>query len=770
MTRAIKNIFKKLGWGIVAGALLFIILDIAFPVNTKVSYGQLIKAADSTVLHAYLTNDEQWRIKTRLDEITPELKDAILYKEDKYFYYHPGINVPAMCRAFFNNLLHGKRTSGASTITMQVARMLNPKKRTYLNKLTEVFRALQLELHYTKDEILQLYLNLVPYGSNIQGVKAASILYFNKMPEQLSLAEITALSIIPNRPNSLVMGKHNAYIIEQRNKWLNRFAKDHVFDAVIIKDALSEPLNAYRHKAPKEVPQFAWRMHRQYPGADEVYTTIDSRVQKITEQIAQEYMQPLRLNNIHNCAVIIIDNRTHEVKGYLGSPDFKDRKHQGQVDGVAAARSPGSTLKPILYALCADRGIVTPKTVIADVPINIDGYMPENYDLDFRGNITIEEALKKSLNIPAVKLLNEAGTDAFIKTLSAGGLSTVWSSRKNLGLSLILGGCVVRLGELSALYASLANKGVYQPLKWTKSNASNSTDTFRVVSEEAAYMVTNIITDLYRPDLPNLFDNAQGIPKIAWKTGTSYGRKDAWSIGYNDHYTIGVWVGNFDGTGVAELNGAGIATPLLFRIFHTVDQNPSIEWLTKPETLGFRYVCTSSGNLPSDNCTATVMDYYMPGISDNKMCDHVKDVWLSPEEDFSYCTNCLPTAGYKTKTVTNISAELMAYYEQYHIAYDKIPEHNPNCARTFDGKAPFITSLTNHSKYLITDKGKQQLELQCSAANDVKTVYWYINDKFYAKSGVGERLFFVPKGSDIKISCADDKGRNTDIKITVDFI
>lgn len=767
-----RNIGRRTGISVVAAAIIFIVLDITFPVHTDIEYGPLIYAEDSTVLHAFLTSDEQWRMKANLGEITPELKKAIVFKEDKYFYSHPGINVLSVLRAVYFNAIKQQRTSGASTITMQVARMLEPKRRTYFNKLWEMFRALQLELHYSKDEVLQMYLNLVPYGSNIQGVKAAALLYFDKLPEQLSLAEITALSIIPNRPNSLVIGKNNDLIVEQRNKWLRRFEENEVFPEQDIKDAINETLNATRLDAPKSTPQFAWRMHNQYPGLPEVYTALNVSTQREAEDVVQEYMRGLRLKGIHNSAVIIIDNKTEEVKGYIGSPDFFDKEHNGQVDGVASARSPGSTLKPLLYAVCADKGIITPKTIIADVPINMDGYMPENYDLEFHGNLTTEDALKRSLNIPAVKLLNEAGTDVFIKALSLGGVSTIWDERKNLGLSLILGGCTIRLDELATLYSALANKGVYRPLQWSKDTSGTviATQPVSLVSEAAAYMITGIITDLYRPDLPNLFENAKGVPAIAWKTGTSYGRKDAWSIGYNKDYTIGVWVGNFDGTGVAELNGAGIATPLLFRLFNTIDKSAIKEWNKQPAEVGFRYVCKETGKVPNDYCSETIMDYFIPGISDNHRCDHIKKIRLSADEKISYCTSCMPLTGYKFKSFPNVSAELTAYYEQQHIPYTKVPPHNPSCARVFEGVAPYITSLTDNSTYIITDKGKQQLQLQCTAANDVKTVYWYINDKYYTSTAVGERALFYPESKDIKISCADDKGRNVDIRIKVEFI
>jgi penicillin-binding protein 1C len=768
----LKRVARQLLWAVLAVAGLFVMADILMPVHTDIEYTPVILARDGSVLHTFLTRDEQWRFKTETNEITPELRKAIINKEDKYFRYHPGVNIPAIGRAIVNNTLKQRRTSGASTITMQVARMLQPRNRTYLNKMIEVFRALQLELHYSKDEILQMYLNLVPYGSNIQGVKAASILYFNKMPAQLSVAEIAALSIIPNRPNSLTIGKDNNRIVQQRNKWLQRFRKEGVFPNALINDALEEPLEAYRRNAPDAIPQLAYRLRRQHPSASVIRTTIDPVVQQKAEDMARNYTQMLKLDNIHNVSLLVIDNSTHEVVTYIGSSVFEDKEHNGQVDGVQAMRSPGSTLKPLLYGICMDMGIITPKTVIADVPINYEGYIPENYDLQFRGNITAENALKNSLNIPAVKLLHAAGLKPFITSLTSAGFTSIWNKRNKLGLSIILGGCGVRLSELTALYASFANNGMYYAPTCTATDTAlaKKQKGTRILSPEASYMVSNILTELHRPDLPNLSDKAFNIPRIAWKTGTSYGRKDAWSIGYNKRYTIGVWVGNFNGTGVAGLNGAGIATPLLFRVFDAIDRNASTEWLSPPASLKFRLICNETGKLPNDYCHDEVMDYYIPGVSSVERCNHLIDAWLSPDGQMSYCTSCLPASGYKTQSYPNIPADLAAYYESNHIAYQKLPPHNPNCSRVFEGHAPVITSLTNKLNYIIVDKESQQLQLLCTAANDVRQVYWYINDKFFGSAAPGQKLFFTPASPRIKISCTDDKGRNTDIEIMVKFI
>jgi penicillin-binding protein 1C len=348
---------------------LSISLNIAFPLPDDIDYSQIVLSSDSTVLHAFLSNDDKWRMKTELQEITPLLRKAIIFKEDRYFYYHNGVNYFAVFRALFNNIVKGKRTSGASTITMQVARLLEPKERTYWNKLLEMFRASQLEYRYSKDEILQLYLNLVPYGGNIEGVKAASVLYFEKAPNHLSLAELTALSIIPNRPNSLVLGQDNGYIIEQRNKWLKRFLEAELFPKQDIEDAISEPLEAYRQESPKKAPQYALRMKTNNPEKPIIATHLDYKKQIKVQNLVKNYINRLYNQNIKNAAVLVVDNQSNSVVSYLGSADFFNKEDAGQVDGVVAIRSPGSTLSLFYMEWDLTRGIITPKLKITDVPL-----------------------------------------------------------------------------------------------------------------------------------------------------------------------------------------------------------------------------------------------------------------------------------------------------------------------------------------------------------------------------------------------------------------
>ena len=411
----IIRFFKRLGIVIVGMFLLFLLLNWIFPVPDKIEYSTVIMDNKGDMVNAYLTSDQQWRMKTELNEISPLLRKTIIAKEDKYFYSHPGVNLFAVTRAFFKNLFRMKRTSGASTISMQVARALEPRKRNIISKVIEMFRAFQLEWKYSKDEILQMYLNLVPYGGNIQGVKAASYLYFKKNPDHLSLAEITALSIIPNRPSSLVIGRNNDKIVEERNRWLKKFADDKVFTEKEIEDALAEPLTAIRGTVPHYIPHLAYKLKKQ--GSYLVKTTIDLNTQLKTEKIVEDYVRAQRLRNIKNAAIIVLDNKTHKVISYVGSSNFYDTVDAGQVNGANAVRQPGSTLKPLLYAICFDEGLLTPKTVITDVAVNYQGYAPENYDQKFNGFVTTEYALEHSLNIPAVKSLKLLGQEKLIHKL-----------------------------------------------------------------------------------------------------------------------------------------------------------------------------------------------------------------------------------------------------------------------------------------------------------------------------------------------------------------
>ncbi|GAB2790420.1 penicillin-binding protein 1C [Hymenobacter luteus] len=788
-----KRAFKVL-LGVVAFLALAGGLDLLFPLPPTPRYSPIVLAADGSVLHAYLNPTQKWRMKTELREITPVLRKAILEKEDRWFRWHFGVNPVALVQAAARNLFGTGRTTGASTITMQVARLLEPKERTFGNKLLEMLRATQLELHYSKDEILQLYLNLVPYGGNMEGVKSAALLYFQQTPDYLSLAQTVTLAIIPNRPRGLVLGKNNAAVLQERNRWLKRFGEAGLFPKEEVADALLEPLDVQRHPAPTLAPHLSRRLVRQFPGQAIIRSSLQRSKQARAEDLTLGYVRRLRELGISQAAVLVVNNRTRQVEAYVGSADFRDFGSQGQNDGVVAVRSPGSTLKPFLYALAMDRGLVTPKLLLPDVPTNFQGYRPENFDKRCNGEVTLERALAYSLNIPAVRVLNQLGVPAFTDKLRQAGFRNITRNRARLGLSSILGGCGASLEELTNLYVTLAEGGQYSPLQFTsppgplpfkeeelgassrtKSSGSPSLKErgpggeAQLISPAAAFLTTDILAQLTRPDLPLGAASSMRLPKVAWKTGTSYGRRDAWSIGYNRQYTIGVWVGNFSGQGSPALTGADVATPLLFDLFNALAYNSPNNWFTPPAALDFRLVCAESGRVPGENCPDQVIDYFLPGVSNGQRCQHQREVLVAADGSSAYCRACAPAAGYRRELFPNLLPEVAAFKEAQGIPYRRLPPHNPQCQRVSGGaeRAPTITSPTPNTEYVLNRHEQQQLLLSCTTGNEVRQVHWYVNDRFLRTAAATERVFFRPAPGPLKVSCADDHGRNTDVLVTV---
>ncbi len=748
----------------IAAVFIFFVLNYLFPLNLKTSYSTLIEDRNGKLIYAFLNDNDKWRMETELNEISSTLRKTIIYKEDRYFYYHPGVNPISVARAAINNIFKAKRTSGASTITMQVARMLYHRPRTYTNKILELFNALQLEWKFSKNEILQLYINLLPYGSNIEGVKSASVIYFQKGPEQLSLAEAVALTVIPNKPTSLGTARNTGALISERNKWLKRLLNDNVFNKTDVESALEEPIALIRHDVPRYAHHFSIRMKKKYPDQSIIKTNLDFNKQLTVEKIISNGIARLKMMNINNAAVLIINNKTMQVEAYAGSADFNDQVDGGQVDGVVAVRSPGSTLKPLLYAVAFDKGLITPKSRINDVPVNVAGYFPLNYNQQFNGSVTVEYALVNSLNIPAIKILNDVSLKDFITKLKTARFNTIAKQEKDLGLSLILGGCGVTLEQLVNQYTVFTNNGRLRNINWLQEKDSGY---LQLISPQSAYMVTEILAQLHRPDLPYNFQNTIHLPRVAWKTGTSYGRRDAWSIGLNTKYTIGVWTGNFSGKGVPELNGADIATPLMFELFNTIDYNSADSWFIPPKGIDYRLVCSESGRVPDYFCDNKVMDIYLPMISSNEKCEHMKQVWLSDDGKTSYCNSCLPQDGCRLQLIRNYQPELLAWMDENKIVHDRVPVHNAECERIFNTGNPVITSPVNNMDFYINPADTSKILLTCNAALEAEKIYWFINDQFLLSCKPDARTFFKPSAGKNKISCTDDKGRSSTVWINV---
>jgi len=412
--------------------------------------------------------------------------------------------------------------------------------------------------------------------------------------------------------------------------------------------------------------------------------------------------------------------------------------------------------------------LMTLKSIITDVAVSYEGYSPENFDKQFNGYVSMEYALEHSLNIPAVKSLRLLGKDKLIQKLAVCNFQQVKKDQSKLGLSMILGGCGATLEELTGLFSTFANDGDFIAPSYMQYDTVYHK--MNVISPAANYMINEILSKVNRPDFPLNWSATERMPKIAWKTGTSYGKKDAWSIGYNKNYTVGIWTGNFSGVGAADLSGANIATPLLFKIFNTIDYDSDEEWFTQPKDCDIRQVCSETGLVPSEHCTSLVTDYFIPLISSTQVCSNWQEMMISTDEKIAFCKSCAPATGYKKKWYKVVEPEMQAWFEENRIAYQKIPAHNPECELIFKGAAPSITSPVNGTEYLISKKNPEPLQLLCKTANDVSKVYWYINNKFYKSSNAGEKQFFIPEEGPVKISCTDDKGRNRDIKITVKYI
>ncbi len=718
------------------------------------------------MLAAYLTTDDKWRLETKPTDVTPEMIKAIIHKEDKWFYWHFGFNPISMGRAFVSNLIGGRRISGASTITMQIARMLEPAERSYTNKLLEVLRAVQLELRYSKDELLEIYLSNIPMGGNIEGVKAASLLYFNKTPKMLSLSQSVLLTIIPNNPNKNRLDIPNKKVVAKRNYWLNRFKKDNLFSDKSIFDALNEKVEAHRYSIKNIAPHFT-QVIKGRTKRNEIFTTLLPKVQMQTAKLLQNHVKRNNNKGVSTGAVLVVDNKSNSVVAYCGSSDFYDSKISGQVNGIIAVRSPGSALKPLLYAMALDEGIITPKSKLLDIPSDFSSYAPENYERKFNGEVTAKFALVNSLNVPAVRLLLKVGFKPFIKVLEKMNFEQIEKRKKYLGLSTILGGCGVTLEELTTAYSSFAHKGVLHKLNYLENKSTSEGKA--VFSEEASYLISDMLSSAERTESPNLISSVSKLPNIAWKTGTSYGRRDAWAIGYNRHYTIGVWMGNFNGKGSPYLSGSEMAVPLLFELFNSIDYQNYDSWFSKPYGVSTRNICKQSGLVPSSNCTDIVKDYYIEDVSSNKKCTHTKEVYVNDDETESYCLDCLPQKGYKKKTYSYYKPELLLWYKKSGVNISLPPKHNPKCEVMGAKNELKIISPSAEFEYHLEEDAKQKIMLLATSNAEVKEMFWYINNKFFGKTKLGEKLFFEPIKGVNRILCIDDKGGERSIKIKVKF-
>mgnify|MGYP000878697878 FL=1 len=558
---------------------------------------QLVLARDGTPLRAFPDREHIWRHPVRLDEVSPRYIEGLIGFEDRAFWWHPGVNPWALLRAGVLGLQHGRIVSGGSTLTMQVARLLEPTPRTAAGKLRQIARALQIELRCSKREILELYLAFAPMGGVLEGVEAASRAYLGKPAQRLSESEAALLAVLPQAPSLLRPDRHPERARAARDKVLDRMAGR--WTARAIADARQEPVIAQPVREPLLAPLFAERLRRLQPHAARIESTLDAAMQQMVEQLLASRLGilPPRVS----MAALVMDNETLEVRAYAGSADFTDTERFAHVDMVQAVRSPGSALKPFLYGLALDEGLIHSESLLADVPQSFAGYQPGNFQASFSGPAGVSEALQRSLNVPAVEVLERLGPQRFVALLRRGGLRLELPPGATANLSVILGGAAVSLEGLVGAYSALARAGVSgRPRYFADSPLVES----RMLSEGAAFIIRDVLES--GGPVARLVDGGIGSRRgIAWKTGTSFGFRDAWAVGVSDRHTVGVWVGRPDGTPNPGFFGANIAAPLLVDIFSVIDDSPPAARVPPPG-VGSARICwplgTRSEGTPAALC------------------------------------------------------------------------------------------------------------------------------------------------------------------------
>ncbi|STX51508.1 penicillin binding protein 1C [Legionella busanensis] len=738
------------------------------PLLKHLDFSTVVYDDKQQLLRLTLNKEDKYRVFTPLKQIAPTLVAATLLQEDQYFYFHHGINPLALIKATWKTYFEKSRRIGASTITMQVARLrfgINSKKIS--GKVIQIIRALQLEIHYSKDQLLEAYLNLAPYGNNIEGVGAASLIYFNKSTDKINLPEALTLAVMPQNPSKRT--PQNKDLIEIRNKlfhrWLVLHPKDKKYTITI-----NLPLEMRSiHSLPFLAPHFVNSILRNNsPRSKAIHTTLNSDLQQLLERITKNYIQRKYQFGVYNAAVLLVDVRDMSIKGSVGSADFFNKAISGQINGTEAKRSPGSTLKPFVYGLAFDQGLIHPHTVLKDVPSSFGHYNPENFDYDFMGPIKAKDALIFSRNIPAIYLANQLTHPTLYDLLNEAHVTHL-KSESFYGLALTLGGAELSMRELASLYAMLANDGLWRPIRSYQDE--NIHPGKRMLSPEASFLVLEILKET--PYSTTYATKYNLYNKVAWKTGTSSGYRDAWTAGIVGPYVLVTWIGNFDNKSNPAFVGKNIAAPLFFELidaikhvrgnFSSLPKNINALNLTKID------VCKASGLLPTRFCRDTEQTWFIPGKSPIQTDNIYREVAINK-------LTGLRTCHFNENTRFEIyefwPSDLLAIFRQAGIARRIPPRFEANCALTSTNTLkPQITSPQTDLHYIFRISGLQKTAIPFSAVTDadIKTLYWFINDSFLTKTRSNETYFWQAKPGNFVVRVVDDHGfsdaRNINIKV-----
>jgi penicillin-binding protein 1C len=740
------------------------------PLLDNISFSQVVRDRNGKLLRITLTNDEKFRIWTPLSNVSPGLISATLQYEDKYYSRHPGVNPIALARCAFNLARYRHVIAGGSTITMQLARLrFHLHTRSVGGKLEQIVRALELERHYSKNEILGAYLNLAPYGRNIEGIGAASMIYFDKPAAQLSGPEAVALSVIPQSPTrrALFTERDNRSVDEAQSNWYDR----------ILTNIGTLSGREFRARRQRErtflAPHFVQQVLENSRGCREIVTTLDLEKQQAIERRISDYVVWNRNRGIQNAAAMLIDTRTMDVLAQVGSADFDKIDINGQVDGTRSPRSPGSALKPFIYALAIQQGLIHPLSILADAPRSFNDYNPENFDREFLGPVRASDALARSRNVPAVELTSQLAHPTLYRFLKNAGIQLP-KSESFYGLSLALGGAEVSMQDLVRLYAALANDGELRSLRYVKtipesSTAQNDRRTQkRILSPEAAFLTLEMLGNVPRPEI-NCSDGAHAAP-VYWKTGTSHGFRDAWSIAVFDHYVLAVWIGNFDGRGNPAFVGRTAAAPLLFQIIDSLRASwsePVVAHLP-PAGVNLKRVefCALSGDLPNQHCTQLVEGWFIPGISPIKTCDVHREVLVDRASGLRVPVDD-GTRELRREVYEFWPGDILKIFEEAGIPRKTPPPFLPESGSELAGRSGRSPRIISPASKEILLASSRTIPLRAKVESDVQKVYWFAGKQFIAQAGPNDFVGWDADAGDYEITALDDHGRATSCSVVV---
>jgi len=725
-------------------------------------------AADGRLLGARPAADGQWRFPP--GERAPERFFEVLVRfEDKRFYSHPGVDPLAVARAVRQNLRSGRVESGASTITMQVVRLARKgRERTYLEKIKEAVLALRLEARSSKKTILSRFAAHAPFGGNIVGIDAASWLYFGRSPARLSWAEAAFLAVLPNDPGLAATAEGRARLLRKRNGLLERLRAAGAMPDLECRLALDEPMPERPRAVPREAPHFLDTLAARPGAASPFRSSLDADLQRTATRIVEQHGGRLLERAIRNLAAVVIDNREAAVVAYIGNFGLDRRGDDGQsVDILQSRRSTGSILKPFLYAAILQEGGLTPATLIADIPVRYEGFKPENFDRRFRGAVPARAALAWSLNVPAVRELREYGIPRFENRLRKWGLTTIDRSPEDYGLTLVLGGAEGKLVEVAGLYAKMAQlalgvAGGGREIRLLR-DEPGAPSRMKDLGAATAYLTLQALTAVNRPDEEGFWRNFSSSKWVAWKTGTSFGLRDAWAVGVTPNYTIGVWAGNADGEGKPGLTGLQAAAPVLFDLLGAVDGGGKI---VRPWS-GFKEIriCRDSGYLATDLCPAETVTVPEESRFD-RMCPYHQEVHLDASGQYRVDSRCEPVGRMRHESWFVLPPIQEYYYRADHPEYRTLPPWRADCAAVTAGeRGSRVMSLvypepaTEVYVPVGLDGRVGEVVFEAVHKEDGATIHWHLDERYLASTRVFHQIAAKPEPGAHRLVLVDDEGR-----------